>query len=70
VTMAKQWSGEAVEAVLAVQDIMLATGRGVRLVRAVQPLVDAMAQDPQRDALELDDEPAGFLFALRRCKGE
>lgn len=68
--MAKQWSGEAVEAVLAVQDIMLATGRGERLVRAVQPLVDAVAQDPQRNALELDDEPAGFIFALRRSKGE
>ena len=68
--MAKQWSGEAVEAVLAVQDIMLATGRGERLARAVQPLVDAVAQDPQRNALELDDEPAGFIFALRRSKGE
>ena len=68
--MAKQWSGEAVEAVLAVQDIMLATGRGERLARAVQPLVDAVAQDPQRNALELDDEPAGFIFALRRSKAE
>lgn len=68
--MAKQWSGEAVEAVLAVQDIMLAEGRGERLTRAVQPLADAVAQDPLRDALELDDEPAGFIFALRRCKGE
>ena len=68
--MAKQWSGEAVEAILAVQDIMLATGRGERLARAVQPLVDAAAQDPLRNALELDDEPAGFIFALTRSKGE
>ena len=68
--MAKQWSGEAVEAVLAVQDIMLASGRGERLVRAVQPLADAVAQDPLRNALELDDEPAGFIFTLRRSKGE
>jgi hypothetical protein len=68
--MAKQWSGEAVEAVLAVQDIALARGRGERLARALQPLVDAVAEDPQRNALELDDEPAGFIFALRHCKGE
>ena len=68
--MAKQWSGEAVESVLAVQDIALATGRGERLARAVQPLVDAVGQDPLRNALELDDEPAGFIFALRLCKAE
>ena len=68
--MAKQWNGEAVEVVLAVQDIMLATGRGERLARAVQPLADAVAQDPQRNALDLDDEPAGFIFALGRSKGQ
>jgi hypothetical protein len=68
VTGAKQWSGEAVEAALAGQGIALAPGRGERLARALQSLLDAAAADPLRAALGFDAEPAGFVAALAHCK--
>ena len=69
-TGAKQWSGEAIEAALAAQGIALAQGRGERLARAQQALLDAAAADPLRAALGFEAEPAGFVFALARCKAE
>lgn len=67
-TLAKQWSGEAIEIALAAQGIALATGRGERLARAQQALLDAAAADPLRAGLEFEAEPAGFVSAMSRCK--
>jgi hypothetical protein len=68
VAVAKPWSSEAIEAALAAQGIALAPGRGERLARALQSLLDASAADPLRAALPFDAEPAEFPFAMRRCK--
>jgi hypothetical protein len=68
VTGAKQWSGEAVEAALAAQGIALAPGRGERLARALQSLLDAAAADPLRATLGFEAEPPGFAAALAHCK--
>jgi hypothetical protein len=70
VTAAKQWSGEAIEAAFAAQGIALAPGRAEKLARGQQSLLDASAADPLRAALEFDAEPAGFVFAMRRCLSE
>ena len=67
-TAAKQWSGEAIEAALAAQGIALAPGRGERLARGQQSLLDAGAADPLRASLEFDADPPGFLLAIQRCK--
>ena len=67
-TGAKQWSGEAIEAALAAQGIALAPGRGERLARAQQALLDAAAADPLRAALGFEAEPPGFAAALANCK--
>ncbi len=67
-TAAKQWSGEAIEAALAAQGIQLAPGRGERLARGQQALLDASASDPLRESLAFDTDPPGFLLAIRRCK--
>lgn len=67
-TAAKQWSAEAIEAALAAQGIALASGRAEKLARGQQLLLEASAADPLRAALEFDAEPAGFAFAMRRCK--
>jgi len=66
--MAKQWSPEAVEAVLATQGIALAPGRAVRLARAQQALLEASAADPLRATLEFHADPPGFLLAMQKCK--
>jgi hypothetical protein len=68
VTTAGQVSGEAIEAALAAQGIALAPGRGERLARGLQALLDASASDRLRDALPFDAEPPGFLLAIQRCK--
>ena len=62
---AKQWSGEAVESMLAAQGIRLAPGRSGKLAAALDA---AAVADPLRDALELEADPTGFLRALERCK--
>jgi hypothetical protein len=56
VTTAKQWSAEAIEAALGAQGIALAPGRGERLARGQQALLDA--------------DPSTFLLALARCKAK
>jgi hypothetical protein len=68
VTGAKQWSGEAIEAALAAQGIALAQGRGERLARAQQSLLDAAAADPLRATLAFEVEPTGFAAALAHCR--
>jgi hypothetical protein len=66
--MAKQWSGEVLEAVLAAQGIVLAPGRAERLARAQQALLEASAADPLRGTLEFHADPSGFLLAMQKCK--
>jgi hypothetical protein len=68
VSAVKQWSGEAIEAALAAQGIAVGTGRAERLARGQQALLDVSAADPLREELGFDTEPAGFGFAMRRCK--
>jgi hypothetical protein len=70
VTTAKQWSAEAIEAALGAQGIALAPGRGERLARGQQALLDAGAADPLRAALDFDADPPGFLLAIGRCKAK
>lgn len=67
-TTAKQWSSEAIEAALSAQGIGLAPGRGERLARVQQALLDAGAGDPLRASLPFDVEPAGFPLFLSKCK--
>jgi len=68
VTTAKPWSAAAVEAAAAAQGITLAPGRAERIARAQQALLDASGADPLRAALELEDDPAGFLLAVEKWK--
>jgi hypothetical protein len=68
VTTAKQWSAEAIEAALGAQGLTLAPGRGERLARAQQALLDAGAADPLRAALDFDADSTGFVLAIDRCK--
>ena len=68
VTAARQFGGDAIEAALVAQGIALAPGRGERLARALQLLLDASAADPLRESLAFDADPPGFLLALHRCK--
>ena len=69
-TAAKQWSSEAIEAVLAAQGIRLAPGRGERPAPALDALLGASAADPLRDALDFESDPAGYALALERCKAK
>ena len=69
-TTAKQWSAEAIEAALGAQGIALAPGRGERLARGQQALLDAGAADPLRAALDFDADPSTFLLAVARCKAK
>jgi hypothetical protein len=68
VTATKGWSGEAIEAVLTAQGIALAPGRGERLARGQQALLDASAADPLRASLSFDADPSGFVLAIERCR--
>jgi hypothetical protein len=68
VTAARQFGSDAIEATLAAQGIALAPGRGERLARALQSLLDASAADPLRESLAFDADPPGFLLAIHRCK--
>jgi hypothetical protein len=70
VTTAKQWSAEAIEAALGAQGIALAPGRGERLARGQQALLDAGAADPLRAVLDFDADPSTFLLAVERCKAK
>ena len=67
-TAVKQLSADGIEAALAAQGIALASGRAERLVRGLQSLIDASAADPLRAGLDFNVEPAGFAFAMKRCK--
>ena len=66
-TAAIQWSGEAIEAALAAQGIGLAPGRGERIARGQQALLDAVTADGSRAELPFEAEPASFGAALLRC---
>jgi hypothetical protein len=68
VSAAKQWSVEAVEAMLAAQGIGVSPGRAEGLARAQQALVDASAADRLRAALEFDADVPGFVVAMDKCK--
>jgi hypothetical protein len=68
VTTSKQWSGEVVETMLAVQGIALAPGRAERLARAYHALLEASAADPLLARLELDATPTGFVLAMQKCR--
>jgi len=66
-TQAKQWNGEAVELLLAVQGIRLAPGRAERLAAAMNQL---NVSDSLRDALELDIDPTTYVLVRERCKAK
>jgi hypothetical protein len=61
-------TGCFIETALAAQGIALASERGERLARALQPLLEASAADPLRASLGFDVEPAAFVVALSKCK--
>lgn len=65
-TPVKQWSSEAVEAVLALQGIALAPGRAERLAAGLN--AGANAVDPLRDTLALEVDPTSYLLCLERSK--
>ena len=67
-TLAKQWSGTAIEAALAAQGIALAPGRAERLARAWQALLEASAADPLLAGLEFDAVPTGFSADMQKCR--
>lgn len=67
---ARQWSAEAIEAALAAQGIQLAPGRGERLARANQALLDTVAADRMRADIDFDVEHGGFVAALARCSAK
>ena len=69
-TAAKQWSGEAIETVLAAQGIRLAPGRAERVARGLQAFLGPSMADPLREALELDAVPPCYARAQERCKAE
>jgi hypothetical protein len=68
VSTAKQWSGEAIEAMLSMQGIALASGRAERLAPAQQALIEASAADRLRSALEFDADVPGFVPAMEKYK--
>ena len=65
-TLAKQWSGTAIEEALAAQGIALAPGRAERIARAQQALLDASAADPLLVTLEFQADPSSYLLALKK----
>ena len=62
-TAAKQWSSEAIEAVLAAQGIRLAPGRAEKIANALN---SATVSGPL--SLEFESDPTGYALALERCK--
>ena len=56
-----RWTTEVVEATLAAQGIALASGRAERIAAGIQPLLEAAAKDPLRDALEFETDPTRYL---------
>lgn len=67
-TTAKQWSGEAIETVLAAQGIALAPGRAERLARGQQALLGASAADPLLAALDFHVDPTTFLLTIQKSR--
>jgi len=63
--MAKALSAEAIEAMLAAQDIPLAPGRAERLAPGVNALALA---DPLRAGLAFEVDATSYLLALGRNK--
>jgi hypothetical protein len=63
--MAKPLSAEAIEAMLAAQDVPLAPGRAERLAPGLNALAVA---DPLRAALAFEVDPTTYLLALSRNK--
>jgi hypothetical protein len=67
--MTVKWLGaDAIEAVLAVQGIALAPGRGERLASGLEASIAPSIDEAARGGLELEGEPCGFALALERCK--
>ena len=64
-TAAKQWSSEAIEAVLAAQGIRLAPGRAEKIATALNAAT-ASGSLP----LEFESDPTGYALALERCKAK
>ena len=64
-TAAKQWSGEAIEAVLAAQGIRLAPGRAEKIANALNA---ATVSAPL--SLEFESDPTGYALVLERCKAK
>jgi hypothetical protein len=65
VTVAKQWTAETVETMLAAQGIALAPGRAERIAQALPGLLVA---DRLLDAHEFEREPTGFAAAMERFR--
>jgi hypothetical protein len=64
----KSWGAEAIETALAAQGIALAPGRAARLGRTVEEFLGPSMADPQRGALELEHDPAGFALVQERLR--
>jgi len=65
VSAAKQWSSEAIEAVLAAQGIPLAPGRAEKIATALNAATVSGTL-----CLELESDPSGYALALERCKAK
>lgn len=62
----KELNAQAIEAILASQDIRLASGRAERIAARLNPLLAASAADAA--ALTFDQELPAYLLALERGK--
>jgi len=65
VSAAKQWSSEAIEAMLAAQGIRLAPGRAEKIATALNAATVAGSLP-----LEFESDPSGYALALERCKAK
>ncbi len=64
-TAVKQWSSEAIEAVLAAQGIRLAPGRADKIANALNAATVSGSLP-----LEFESDPTGYALALERCKAK
>ena len=62
---AKQWSSEAIEAVLAAQGIRLAPGRAEKIANTLNAATLSGSLP-----LEFESDPTGYQLALERCKAK
>ena len=62
---AKQWSSEAIEAMLAAQGISLAPDRAEKIATALNAATVSGSLP-----LEFESDPSGYALALERCKAK